>query len=380
MVGVDQNPQFIDGITCFHDKESIDIKQFDLVVISPGVPPSHHLVIEAGQQGVEVIGEAELAFRSMHNPVLGITGTNGKTTVTLLCTHVLNHCDKVAYAMGNVGVPLTEPHDGIIVAEMSSFQLETMSSQVLDAAVILNISPDHLDRYDNMDEYAAAKIKIKDCLKPNAPLFMDSKTYNQFHHLLGNVTHKLYDLISFQENIEYISHIEYTVIENIQAAYALCRVMGVSEEQFLQTLPSFKKPAHRMEFVRKFSGVNYYNDSKGTNIDAVKRAVESMKGKVILIAGGIDKGASYSYWLEPFAGKVKCVCVIGQAAQKIKTELESQLAVEIFENMTDAIHYATTLAKPGENVLLSPGCSSFDMFNNYRHRGEEFKKFVRELR
>jgi UDP-N-acetylmuramoylalanine--D-glutamate ligase len=168
-------------------------------------------------------------------------------------------------------------------------------------------------------------------------------------------------------------------LENLIAAYALCRQVGIPADFFCQALPTFKKPPHRIEYVRTLRGVTYYDDSKGTNVDAVIRAVSSLPRQVVLIAGGVDKGAPYTPWIAPFAGKVKLICAIGAAAPKIQADLGESIPTYILADMEAAVKYATKAAAPNEHVLLSPGCSSFDMYKNYAHRGEEFQRLVHAL-
>lgn len=313
--------------------------------ISPS-PQTQPQYAAACQKGVEIVGEIELACRFL-NSFTWHCGTNGKTTVTLLVTHVLNHAGKKARALGNVGLPLIEEvrmkdsknSDEIFVVELSSYQLETMSQKVLDHAVILNITPDNLDRYATIKEVCAkAKIRIGNCLKEAGHLYVEEKCYDQFAFYFEGMPVKLYgyqtndaiytDLqkIYTKEKFEYILPAEYRGrknhdVENMMASLALCLKFGVSIEEFFEALKSFKKPSHRIEFVRKVNEVAYYDDSKGTNVDAVIRAVNSVDGRMILIAGGVDKGSSYKPWLDGFEGKVKSICAIGQAAEKIKQEL-----------------------------------------------------------
>jgi UDP-N-acetylmuramoylalanine--D-glutamate ligase len=381
-------------------EEQAQVTNFDFLVVSPGIPPIHPLYVAAQQAGIPLFGEIELGCRSTRNPVIGITGTNGKTTVTLLVTHVLNYCGKQARAVGNVGVPFTKellfvhPND-ILVLELSSYQLETLYQRVLDIGVILNITPDHLDRYATMQNYAQVKLQMERCLKKNASLYIEEQTYKKYGYLLKEHV-KTYGyssdcFISMQGSDFYVQGIKDLALpdpyrgkmnhntENLMAAYALCREMGVSPTDFKEALGTFKKPAHRVEFILEHQGISYYNDSKGTNVDAVIRAVQSLTGSIILIAGGIDKGGMYTPWLEAFANKVKYICVIGQAAAKIEMQLSHQIPVKIFQNLDQAVKHATELAQSGDNVLLSPGCSSLDMFRDYAHRGEEFKRIVRQL-
>ncbi len=400
--GLDKNFQSIkmDGVTVTSDQDPIDISLFDLFVISPGIPQDHPICQNAKKNQIEIIGEIELASRFINSRFIGITGTNGKTTVTLLIAHILNESGIPAKALGNVGNPLASEletiKDEIIVVELSSYQLETMRTPVIDAGVILNITPDHLDRYSSMEDYAKAKLLMKDCLKKGSNLYVFEKITQEFGHLFGSFLPKTYgysldsdyfiqeNAICSKENIECLLPICYRRgvshdIENIMAAYLLCLEVGVTADQFLKGLESFKKPAHRIEFVRRFGDVNYFDDSKGTNIDAVIRAVDTMEGQVVLIAGGVDKGSTYNPWIQSFKQKVKCICVIGQAADKIEKEMSGAYPVKKFKSLEDAVRHASEIASPGENVLLSPGCSSFDMFRNYAHRGEEFKRIINEL-
>ena len=168
-------------------------------------------------------------------------------------------------------------------------------------------------------------------------------------------------------------------VENLLAAYALCKTQGIFSEEFLKAFKTFRKPPHRIEFVRTWRGVNYYDDSKGTSLDAVEKAVLSMKGPTILIAGGLHKGAAYTPWLTAFAGKVRCVCAIGQAAELIQNDLGQELLVKRCGTLEGAVEYASQMARKGDNVLLSPGCASYDMFVSYHHRGEEFQRIVNAL-
>ncbi|MEI8365935.1 MAG: UDP-N-acetylmuramoyl-L-alanine--D-glutamate ligase [Parachlamydiaceae bacterium] len=417
VVGVDRNadlPQLNEavrflcqaGMTFVSEKDFQDISRFNLVIVSPGIPPTHPYYQQAIAQGIEVIGEVELACREMNRPCLAITGTNGKTTVTLLTEHVLNSSGIKAKALGNVGISLTDGLDeaiecktDVFVVELSSFQLETLSCRFADAAVILNITPDHLDRYSSMEDYAVAKIKISDCLLSGRKLFVEERCYQEFRKLFGNIvvltygyhpdcyvwtdTHHVYrqGIKCFTLPAPYQGKHSHDV-ENILASYALCSEASITAEDFLNALSSFKKPAHRIEFVRMINGVTYINDSKGTNIDAVIRAVDSLSlenGQIILIAGGVDKGFPYTSWVQAFNGKVKSVCALGQSKERILCDLGQHLPVELFTTLQEAVAYAAGMAKRGDTILLSPGCSSYDMFKDYAHRGSEFQRLVNAL-
>ncbi len=403
VVGVDDNAALVEKLTLegknVHRNPAV--QDFDRIILSPGVPPANFFYQEAVRLGKEIVGEAELALSRLKNPCAAITGTNGKTTVTLLVEHILKASGKKAKALGNVGTPLTsylKEHDSrdIIVLELSSFQLETMKTPVIDAGIILNITPDHLDRYTTMEEYALAKCRMQDLIKLGGSFWVHQSLVQEFRPLLKS-NYQTYgtdsqsdcwtDKMSLMtgEKIETILPIRYRSLgdhesENVLAAWIICKTFGVGPETFVAALETFKKPAHRIEFVASLNGVDFFNDSKGTNIDATIKAVEAMKGKVILIAGGVDKGSSYQPWKKSFAGKVKTVVAIGQAASKIAQELAPEFEVEIVSTLEDAVQRACAGAKAGEIVLLSPGCSSYDMFRDYAHRGDEFKKFVLEER
>lgn len=389
------------GLKAVPENKLTDLNQFSLVVISPGIPATNALAMQAQALGIETIGEIELACRFLQGRFLAITGTNGKTTVTLLVTHVLNQCGIKARALGNMGTPLTSEclqasNDEILVVELSSYQLETMTSRIIDAAVILNITPDHLDRYLTMDSYAKAKMQVAHCLKPGAPLYLEQKCFQKYHNLIPSIFPKTYgyesscEIFADETALYHDGKITCALptsfrgkkshdLENMMAAYALCQHVGVTPSQFIEALASFKKPAHRIEFVKTVGGVIYYDDSKGTNIDAVIRAVEMLSGGLILIAGGVDKGSAYTPWISAFTDKVKGICAIGQAAEKIKLELSHAIPVELCSSLEDAVHRAAKQAQPGDTVLLSPGCSSYDMFRDYAHRGEVFQRLVHEL-
>lgn len=389
------------GLKVQLDSDCHDCTNFDFLVLSPGVPPTHPLVRKAEQELVPIIGEIELGCRAAKTPMIGITGTNGKTTVTLLVTHVLQECGQPAQALGNVGTPFTKelltlPSDVTIVLELSSYQIDTLYQPVLDAGLILNITPDHLDRYGTMEAYAASKCALTRCIKSNGFVYIEEKAWKNYGHLLAGASVRLYGYSSdcylstdltavFQEGRPLfelpasLKHRQSHELENFLAAYALCDEKGISGARFLEAFKTFKKPAHRIEFVADHLGIHYYDDSKGTNLDAVIRAVQSLDRPIVLIAGGVDKGAPYTPWLKEFGNRVKLICAIGQAAAKIQEQIAPQIPVTIFCSLEEAVREAASLAVSGDVVLLSPGCSSFDMFKDYAHRGDEFKRIVREL-
>ncbi|MBP9841289.1 MAG: UDP-N-acetylmuramoyl-L-alanine--D-glutamate ligase [Simkaniaceae bacterium] len=315
--------------------DSIVSEGGDIVVISPGYPLTHPVAVEGRRLGAEIIGEMELGMRYVQNRCLAITGTNGKTTATMLTAHVLNATGTKAKAVGNIGIPLCsylldpDPEE-VLVVEVSSFQIETMKTPVFAAGGITNITPDHLDRYTSYEEYVATKHRLRHFVK--GPFY-----------------------------------------EGDDLAF---RLSGLNHAEFLEAQKTFVRPPHRMELIKTVDGISFYNDSKGTNVDAVCYAVKGMTQPIILIAGGRDKGASYEIWNPLFENKVKRVFAIGEAAEKIRRELKVE--VELVGTLERAFEKSLEYAKEGDAILLSPGCSSFDQFENYIERGNTFKRLVEE--
>lgn len=387
------------GVPVFGEEENLCVDSFDLAVISPGVHPDQNLIKKIRETNIECIGEAELAFRFLQQPAIGITGTNGKTTVTLFIEHVLEHAGIPAAALGNIGVPLakhlsTLSKDAVVCVELSSFQLETMQKQVLDCAVLLNITPDHLDRYKDIEDYARAKARIAHLLKPEGKLFVEEECFKQYGHLLPKEKVERYgydhnlecytdlkDIYSYQKKIGDLpkdlqgkkSH----DLENFLAVFSVINFLKVPYEKLVQAYNTFEKPHHRIEFVREVDGIEFYDDSKGTNIDAVIRAVESLSRPIHLIAGGVHKGSSYKPWLKAFSEKVKKVFAIGEAAPIIQKDLNPDIPVEICQTLEEAVMKSFKEAQSGDAVLLSPGCASFDMFRDYADRGDKFVSIVK---
>ena len=389
------------GMNVQHDSDPIHWESIRQVVVSPGIHPNHPIYQSAKQKNIAIICEAELALPHLKKRLISVTGTNGKTTVTLIVEHVLNSIGIKTKAIGNIGIALCDylmnpGNEEVCVVELSSFQLETMRTPVFDSAVLLNITPDHLDRYESMQEYAEAKCQLQSLIKKGADFFVQSQTVKEFGHLLKIKNYQTFGLekecdlwadlvtIVYRKRTECMLPAKYREvgkhdIENLLAAWALCRPFSISNEQFFRALETFQKPSHRIEFICEIDGVSYFDDSKGTNIDAVIKAVEGMKGSVILIAGGVDKGASYLPWKEPFFDKVKQIIAIGAAAQKIYRELHPHFNIKIVDSLNVAVEMAASNAGKGDCVLLSPGCSSYDMFRNYVHRGEEFQRYVHSI-
>lgn len=391
VVGVDDNPAAVQRFIS-SGREAVltpQLERFDRLVLSPGVPLTHPIVERAAKLGIPLIGEIELALERLRQPAVAITGTNGKTTATLLITHVLKVAGHSPQALGNIGEPLTAyvgkaREEDVAVVELSSFQLDALSVPFFDIGLILNITPDHLDRYDSMESYAASKCRLQACLKPEGELWVHETVAKDFQKLLVG-SYKTYgqnldcdlsiDQVAFLKPLFLAPH----DLCNAMAAWVVCRKFGVSEDIFLEAVKSFKKPSHRIEWVAAVNGVDYVNDSKGTNIDATIKAVEAMSKPIRLIVGGVDKGASYEVWKIPFKKRVRQIVAIGAAAEKIAKDLQPDYQIVIESSLSEAVCRCFTAAEPGEVVLLSPGCSSFDMFRDYAHRGDEFKRIVYHL-
>jgi len=386
------------GLVCQLDTLPLLWEDVEELIVSPGVSRQHPIYQGAHKRGIPIIGEAELALPHFKQPLVAVTGTNGKTTVTLLVEHILKTAGIKARALGNVGTSLCSyllhsDDTEAFVVELSSYQLETMNTPVFAAAALLNITPDHLDRYTGMQEYAEAKFRLQDLLKEGGSFFVQKEAVCQFASMVKEGAQifgmeKTADLYTEKSALYYQGKRECVLpqgtfarhdLENILAAWALCRPFSLTSELFSTAVATFRKPPHRIEFVKEWAGVSFYDDSKGTNIDAVIQAVAGMKGAVVLIAGGVDKGASYLLWKEAFTGKVKKIVAIGAAAPKMHGELSAYFSVEIASSLEAAVQIAAKEATRGDCVLLSPGCSSFDMFRDYAHRGEEFQRIVRQL-
>lgn len=362
------------------DSEDLPLDEISQVIVSPGISPTHPLVLRAKEKQIEVIGEIELAFRFLKNRCFAITGSNGKTTTVLLTVHILNSCGIPAKALGNVGSPLTEylihaESKEIIILELSSFQLETLFAKAIDLAVVLNITPNHLDRHPSMLEYAKAKARIQSGLKKGGECFVSQDVKNEFKDLFPNAKEIEKELApNFELNY---TQLEMPSKQSVQTAYLLCKRCGVTDDDFLRSLQTYKRDAHRIEWVAKINGVSYYNDSKSSNIHSVMHAVERVGGQIVLIVGGVHKGSSYKPWIEKFKDKVRLVICYGKAAPVIEFELGEHFPLQRVDPFNGAVQLAMNEARSGETVLLSPGCSSYDQFDNYEMRGQEFKRLVR---
>lgn len=384
-------------------------KSLDLAVLSPGVPTDLPLVKSFYEQGLPVWGEVELAFRTGKGRVLAITGTNGKTTTTALLGKIMEDAEDSVFVVGNIGTPYTSKalemtEDSVTVAEISSFQLETIEKFAPCVSAILNITEDHLNRHHTMEEYIRVKELIVKNQKPEdvCVLNYEDPVLREFGKNIVPQTvyfssERRLEKGIFLEDRQIILKTEDQEIslvktddlkllgkhnfENVMAAAAMAYYAGVSVESIRKSICEFTAVEHRIEYVTEKNGVVYYNDSKGTNPDAAIKGIQAMNRPTWLIGGGYDKGSSYDEWLNSFDGKVRSLVLIGQTKEKIR-EAAERLGVcscILCENLQEAVKICAEKAQPGEAVLLSPACASWGQFDNYEQRGDCFKEYVKNL-
>ena len=384
-------------------------KSLDLVVLSPGVPTDLPLVKSFYQQGLPVWGEVELAYRVGKGRVLAITGTNGKTTTTALLGKIMSDAEPSVFVVGNIGTPYTSralemKEDSVTVAEISSFQLETIEDFAPEVSAILNITEDHLNRHHTMEEY----IRVKELIVKNQKaenycvLNYEDEVLREFGRNIVPKTvyfsseRKLDEGIYLEDGriilktekdeIPVVHTDELKLLgkhnfENVMAAVAMAFYAGVPMESIRKSICEFTAVEHRIEYVMEKNGVVYYNDSKGTNPDAAIKGIQAMNRPTILIGGGYDKGSCYDEWLNSFDGKVRYLVLIGQTREKIRDAAE-RLGVcpcILCEDLEEAVKVCAGKARPGDAVLLSPACASWGQFDNYEQRGDMFKEYVRRL-
>jgi UDP-N-acetylmuramoylalanine--D-glutamate ligase len=372
-----------------------------LIVVSPGVPTDLPLLEEARKSGAEVIGEVELASYYLYGPIIGITGSNGKTTTTAMVGHILKHRSQVG---GNIGTPPTamiesSRDDHWNVLELSSFQLETIREFRAKIGVALNVTPDHLDRHHTFQSYAAAKGRLFETQQAGdfAVLNADdaacvgyaqiTKADPVWFSIARPVTPGLYvanGKIYFDE-AELMSLSDIPLkgthnVENTMAAAAAARLAGgLNLSRIAAAIKTFPGVEHRLEFVRERNGVNYYNDSKATNVDATQKAIDAFPGGLWIILGGKDKDSDYTVLRESLQKKARGILLIGAAAPKIAGQLGNSLPLIQSGTLGSAVEYAAKQATTGDTVLLAPACASFDQFDNFEHRGKVFKTAVMQL-
>lgn len=376
-------------------------KQASCLIVSPGVAVATPEIQKAQQKGAEVIGDIELFVRAANAPIVAITGSNGKSSVTTLVTQMAQQAGLRAYACGNLGLAaldaLAETPPDVYVMELSSFQLETTYSLRALAATVLNISEDHLDRYNSFEDYIAAKQTIYrhcECAVINRddalvrPMQADLPqarllSFGQEEPEAGQYGLRECNgqqwLARGSENILAVSSMRLAGTHNALnalAALALGEAIGLPQAAMVLAIQSFTGLPHRTQWLRLRQGVNWYNDSKGTNVGAAVAALQGLPGQTVLIAGGQSKDADFTPLAAAVRQGTRAVIVLGEDAEKIALVLEEAVAVQRADSMAQAVDLAATLAQPGDSVLLSPACASFDMFNNYIHRGEVFAELV----
>ncbi len=396
------------GVRCHFGEhpESLFLEQ-DMIVPSPAVPWNLPQLEAARDSGVQVMGELEIAAGLLQGRVIGVTGTNGKTTTTALIGHILESAGKHVQIGGNIGRPVLSMlkqsrSDTWNVLELSSFQLEAMNSFRPHIAVVLNVKPDHLDRHGTFEAYTAAKARIMraqeggDHLVLNAddPVcgsFADaSKAQNVWFSRTSSVSdgQRIFSA-AVQDNWllwkgERVTEAELPIrgthnLENALAAVAATSLAGIPADEIGRSIQSFRPVEHRLEFVRRIAGVDYYNDSKATNVDATLKAVEAFEQGLWVILGGTDKCSDYRTLQNALPARAKACLLIGAAARKIEQQLEGRVPIHVLDTLERAVEFARRKATPGDTVLLAPACSSFDQFDNYQHRGRAFKELIASL-
>lgn len=377
------------------------LRQAELLLVSPGVNLQAPVIREVQALGIPVVGELAVAAGRIGVPLVAVTGTNGKTTVTTLIGELLAKAGKKAFVGGNIGTPLYEylcnpaGYDAV-VAEVSSFQLESAGAFAPNVGVLLNITPDHLDRHGSIENYAEIKMRLFRHQRP-ADLAVVNGDDGLCRRLPDGVRAQLRTFGSREDNTAVICDTAIQVkingeqenyplagtalgnnvgLQNAAAAILAVRQLGCGRDEVLAGLQEFRLGPHRIEFIAEVAGVAYYNDSKATNTGAVIAALDQFAGNVILIAGGRDKGDDYRLLRPGVAARVRHLLVIGEAADLLTAALADVVAISRAGSMAAAVRQAAEMARPGDVVLLSPACASFDMFTSYGHRGAEFKKAV----
>ncbi|MCP4632337.1 MAG: UDP-N-acetylmuramoyl-L-alanine--D-glutamate ligase [candidate division Zixibacteria bacterium] len=393
------------GIMCEVGGHTSQVLNSDFIAISPGIPMDIDILEQARAQGIPVFSEMEVSSWFCQVPIIAITGSNGKTTTTTLLGEILNNAGINCKVGGNIGLPFATIADqieapGFVVLEVSSFQLEGIEQFKPFIAMILNFTPDHLDRYPTVEEYRLAKARIYENMGEGDSLILNADDLEAQKFMphpdvkvvkFSNSENSEASAFAANDTLNIRDKEKITPVipvrdigipgphnlANSAAATLAAYIAGADLKKVASTLQSFKGVEHRMEKVAEINGINYINDSKGTNVDAVVMALRSVESKVILIAGGKDKGGDFSVLLPEIKKKVIALILVGEAADKIAIQLSN--VVPIYRagyDMAKAIKIASKLANRGETVLLSPGCASFDMFENFEQRGEKFKKEV----
>jgi UDP-N-acetylmuramoylalanine--D-glutamate ligase len=380
----------------------------EMMVVSPGVPNDAPVLINARKNHVSLISEVELSYRYCKGNIIAITGTNGKTTTTSLCGHVFNQCGRNTFVAGNIGLAFSEivldvEENEFVALEVSSFQLDLIDKLKPKVAMILNITPDHLNRYnESIDKYAASKQNIYKNQDSGDYLILNKDNGNVLKYLkdhksksfyfslnndLDNGCFKENEKVHFKESSKEVFSCNVSDIKikgehnlaNAMAVICAAKIFKLDNHKIIKALNAFEGVEHRLELVREIDGVKFFNDSKATNVDSVWYALKSFNEPILLILGGQDKGNDYEQIKALVIERVEKIYAIGSSAEKIFSFFHSLVKVEIKQSIEDVISTVINEAREGDVVLLSPACASFDMFDNYEHRGEVFKKAVNNL-
>ena len=378
----------------------------DLVVPSPGVRADAPLLQAARTKGVTIWSEIELADRFLKGRMIGITGSNGKTTTTSLIAHILKDAGVPTILAGNIGTPLISQVEQtsdktITVAELSSFQLELIDTFRADISVFLNLTPDHLDRHHTLEAYGAAKARIFEnqtesdsavlnaddpATRPYAPAKPQVFWFSRKQRVAQGALVRENEIVFRQDGKdEFVLKLQDIPlagahnVENVLAAVAAARLAGAQAAEIASGVRSFAGVEHRLEFVAEIGGVRYYNDSKATNVDATIKALDAFSGRILIVLGGKDKGSDYTMLQRPLREKAILALLIGAAAEKIEKQITGSVAIERAGVIERAVEIASHAARRGDVVLLAPACASFDQFQNYEHRGRVFKELVHQL-
>ncbi|SYX09325.1 UDP-N-acetylmuramoylalanine--D-glutamate ligase,UDP-N-acetylmuramoyl-L-alanyl-D-glutamate synthetase,UDP-N-acetylmuramoylalanine--D-glutamate ligase,Mur ligase middle domain [Chlamydia poikilotherma] len=386
VIGMDGSLNALNSCSFFRKRYLDNIEEFpediDLFVRSPGIKPSHRLVTEAKRRKIPIVTDIQIAFQDSEfcqYPSIGITGSAGKTTTVLFLVHLLRSLGTNAFAMGNIGVPILQAmrQKGIRVVEISSFQLaeQEIETPVLSGAAILNVSDNHLDYHKTLQAYSEAKNNIAKCLQASNSLWVgegvsSGKSYLDYTREIALILDKgsaLKPLYLHDRN-------------NYCAAYTLANeILSIPLEAFLKAIQTFEKPPHRIEYLGEKDGVRYINDSKATTMSSVEKALMAVKENVIVILGGRNKGSNFTSLIPVLTQTVKHIVAMGECRNQITQALSSSLPLTQARDLQEAVSIAQSIAQPGDVVLLSPGCASFDQFRSFEERGDCFKQLVGDM-
>lgn len=396
--------------TCYLGLEPDKVEGFDYAIVSPGVPLTNNLVQRVLEAGVELLGEVELAYRLGRGNYVAITGTNGKTTTTVLTGEIFRRSGRSTEIVGNVGLAVVKKavrskEDTWLITEISSFQLETTRDFHPHISALLNITPDHLDRHGDMENYIKAKALVYRNQDEN-DYFIVNREDEECWKLIGDCKAKIVPFSRMREldfgafvkegiivikdengyehricEVEDLGIMGAHNLENALAAASIAFFAGIDSADIGKAIAGFQGVAHRLEFVGEIRGVRFINDSKGTNTDASIKAIEAAPAPIILIAGGYDKESSFDSFIDEFNGKVKKLVLMGKTAPKIKEAAERKGFTDIImgKNMEECVRSSFRAAEPGDTILLSPACASWDMYLNFEQRGDHFKSCVKDL-